>query len=252
MRYEDDQGPPMFTYAMMAVFIAFFAAQYKDFDLTRFQAYPWRVADGEVWRLLTATFLHGSIFHILFNIILFFRFSTVVDNWLGPWGALLAYVLFASSSNAMQLLVSNGNSVIGASGVVYGLFGFLWVMSRRRDDAADAASKYIVESLLIWLGICAVINLFGGNIGNAAHIWGLAVGWLAGQAMVARKKRRALFIAAFVIAWALPIALSQRPVWERTLAYLPSLGRGYERAVPVESRKAREDPDRQARPGTFP
>jgi len=242
----------MFTYAMMAVFIAFFAAQFKGFDLIKFRAFPWRVADGEVWRLLTATFLHASVFHIIFNTTLFFRFSTVIDGWLGPWGALLAYVLFASSSNAMQLLVSSGNEVVGASGVVYGLFGFLWVMSRRRDDAADAANKYMVETMLIWLGICAVINFFGGNIGNAAHIWGLLLGWLAGQAFVARKKHKPLMIAAFVVAWALPIALSQRPIWERTLAYLPSLGQRYERAAPVESRKWREDPDNQERPGTFP
>ena len=242
----------MFTYAMMAVFIAFFAAQYKAFDLTRFRSFPWRVADGEVWRLLTCTFLHGSIFHILFNTTLFFRFSSVIDQWLGPWGALLAYGLFASSSNAMQLLVSGGNSVIGASGVVYGLFGLLWVMSRRRDDAADAANKYMVETMLIWLGICAVVNLFGGHIGNAAHIWGLLVGWLAGQALVARRKYKPLMIALFVVAWALPIALTQRPIWERTMAHLPSLGQGYERAIPVEARKAYEDPDRQQRPGTFP
>ncbi len=251
MPYEENRDPPMFTYAMLAVFAAFFAAQFKEFDLTQFHAFPWRVADGQMWRLITCTFLHGSVIHILFNASMFFRFSPVIDHWLGPWGALLVYVLAASSSNAMQLLVSNGSEVIGASGVVYGMFGFLWVMARRRDDAAGAANKYMVETMLAWLGVCAVLNMFGGNIGNAAHIWGLVVGWLLGQCFVARKKWRLALIAAFVVAWALPIALTYRPIWERTMAHLPTLGRRYESAVPPIFRPYLEKPDRQRKPNLF-
>src|SRR5438445_16083 len=128
MPYQDDDGQPLFTFAAMACFIAFFGAEYKHFDVTRFIAYPWRVADGEVWRLVTCTLLHGSIIHLLFNASLFLRFSVVIDNWLGPWFALLLYAMLAMSTSAAQLLVSPYIVLVGASGVVYGFFGFLWVM----------------------------------------------------------------------------------------------------------------------------
>ena len=224
MPYQEDDGPPLFTYAMMAVFIAFFAAQFTQADLAHFYAFPWRVAHGELWRLLTSTFLHGSVMHILFNVVMFLRFSYVIDNWLGPWAALALYVVSASAAGAAQVLAgTNGLGAIGASGVVYGFFGFLWVMSRRRDDAALAANQQIVQTMLGWLVVCAVVNFFGGAIGNAAHVWGLLVGWLAGQTFVARKKWRIPFAAATVAAWVLPIVLCLYPVWTRTFGRIERL-----------------------------
>jgi membrane associated rhomboid family serine protease len=240
----------MFTYAMLAVFIAFFGAEFTRADLSPFYAYPWRVADGQLWRLLSATFLHASLLHIAFNAALFLRFSTVIDDWLGPWAALALYAFFATASNAAQLLVSPG-LVLGASGVVYGLFGFLWVMARRRDDAAEAANASIVQTMLGWLAICFVVNQLGGHIANTAHIVGLALGWLVGQTVVARRKWRIPMALATLTAWALPIALAQRPVWERTLAHVPVLGTTYWLDMPQEVRDAWENPDRHQQPGFF-
>jgi membrane associated rhomboid family serine protease len=250
MRYEEDDGFPMFTFAMMAVLIAFFAAQFKGFDLTKFYEYPWRVADGQAWRLVTSTFLHGSVIHILFNLSLFFRLSRVVDNWLGPWAAMLLYSACAVSSGAAQLLVSPVGA-IGASGVVYGFFGFLWVMSRRRDDAAEAVTRHTIETMLGWLGVCAVVNLFGGSIGNTAHIWGLLVGWMVGQCFVARRKVRPWMIVATAAVWALPVVLVQRPVWEATLGRVPFVNRGYGLNASPGMREAYEDPENQPQPGIF-
>ena len=217
MPHQQDNGPPLFTYAMLAVYVAFFGAQYTGSDLASFYAFPWRIADGELWRLITATFLHGSVVHFLMNVALFFRFADVIDNWLGPWLALLLYALYGLSSSAAQILVGTGAyGLVGASGVVYGLFGFLWVMGRRRDDAFHAAGGHTAQFLLGWIVICAIINAFGGHIANTAHVWGLLLGWLTGQIVVARKHLRIALIAATVVAWALPLALIQRPVWERT------------------------------------
>lgn len=250
MRYEEDHGPPMFTYAIMAALIAFFAAQWKGFDLTKFLAYPWRVADGEVWRLFTCTLLHGGVLHFLFNTVLFFRFSSVIDNWLGPWAAMLFYVLFAASASAAQVLMGTV-VMVGASGAVYGLFGFLWVMSRRRDDAANAANMYIAQTLLYWMVICIVVGMMGVPIANTAHVWGFFLGWLLGQTWVARRKRKPWLIAATTLATLVPIALTQRPIWERTLAHVPFLGTSYRLSPPPGHREMYEDPDNQPKPNIF-
>jgi membrane associated rhomboid family serine protease len=243
MPHQDDHGPPLFTFAMMAVFIAFFGAQLKQFDLSNFYAFPWRVADGQIWRLITCTFLHGDFMHIAFNAYWFLRFTSVIDNWLGPWAALLLYALVASSCSAAQLLVSQSPwGVVGVSGVVYGLFGFLWVMSRRRDDAAIAADRHTIQMMLGWLVVCFVLNSFGGSIGNTAHVVGLLLGWLVGQVVVARRKWRVPLALATLVVWAVPIALTQRPVWDRTLAHLPGFATWFPNEVPAEVRQILEDP----------
>jgi membrane associated rhomboid family serine protease len=242
----------MFTYAALAVFIAFFGAQLNRSDLSRFYAFPWRVADGEVWRLLTATCLHGSILHVAFNAAMFVRFSKVVDDWLGPWAALGLYVFFAVSSNAAQLIVSSGPfGAVGASGVVYGLFGFLWVMARRHPGAADAANPAVVQTMLAWLVVCFVVNLFGGNIANTAHLAGLGLGWLVGQTVVARRRWRVPIALATLAAWTLPLLFSQRPVFNPTLGRVPPLRAGYWLNVSPEARQAFEDPERIPAPGVF-
>ena len=232
----------MFTYAALAAFIAFFGAEYERFDLSKFYAFPWRVADGEIWRLVTCTFLHAGILHIAFNAILFVRFCTVVDNWLGPWVALVFYVFVSLSSNAVEMLVGKAG-VVGASGVVYGLLGFLWVMARRRDDAAEAANGQIVQTMLVWLVMCAVINFFGGSIANAAHVMGLLLGWMVGQTWVARRRWRVPMAVATVVVWAIPLVFIQRPVWDRTLAYVPPFNRYYPHNVSDEARRVYEDPE---------
>jgi membrane associated rhomboid family serine protease len=249
--HHDDPGPPLFTFAALAAFIAFFGAEYQHFDLAKFNAYPWRVADGQYWRLITCTFLHGSFFHILFNVVLFLRFSIVIDNWLGPWTALFLYAFVALSSTAAELLVSP-IGMIGASGVVYGLFGFLWVMSRRSDAAAAAANQQIVQTMLAWLGICAVINYFGGNIGTTAHVWGLLLGWLVGQTIVARKHLRIPMALATLIVWAIPLIFIQRPVWNRTLAHIAPFNHGYPHHISTDQREAYEDPENAPDVSLFP
>ena len=249
--HDDDPGPPLFTFAALAAFVAFFGAEYQHFDLAKFNAYPWRVADGEYWRLVTCTFLHGSIFHILFNVVLFLRFSIVIDNWLGPWTALFLYVFIALSSTAAELLVSP-IGMIGASGVVYGLFGFLWVMSRRSDAAAAAANQQIVQTMLAWLGICFLLNYFGANIGNTAHLWGLLIGWLVGQTIVARKHLRIPMALATLLVWAIPLIFIQRPVWNRTLAHIPPFNNWYPHYISSEMREVYEDPDNAPDVSLFP
>ncbi len=253
MHYQEDNGPPMFTYAAIAAFIAFFGAEYKQFDLSKFYAYPWRVADGELWRLITCTFLHGGLLHILFNAVMFVRFSSVIDNWLGPWVAMLLYVFFAMSSSAAQLLVSKGIGGIGASGVVYGLFGFLWIMSRRRDDAAEAANPYTVQTMFGWLFVCTVVNMFGGNIGNTAHVVGLILGVLVGKAFVARKRQRIAVAILTLVIWAIPMVFIQPVVWKHTLAYVYPLNQYYRlRSISPELREQLEGPESAPEIGLFP
>src|SRR5947209_15692821 len=72
MNYQDDNGPPLFTFAMLAAYVAVFAAQCVGASgVGQLEGLPWLVGRGEVWRLITSTLLHGSVLHLAFNAIMF-------------------------------------------------------------------------------------------------------------------------------------------------------------------------------------
>ncbi len=263
MAYQEDNGPPLFTYATIATYLAVFAAQCVGAGgIDQLEAWPWLLGRGQTWRLMTQTLMHVSVLHLVFNLIMFFRFSLVIENWLGPWVALLLYVFFAAGSSAAQDLISSvareGFSkyfvqTMGASGVVYGLFAFLWVMRRRRDDAALVANAQTSQAMFAWLAVCFVINLMGGHIGNTAHIVGGILGWMLGQAVVARRAHRIPIFAGAGALCGMLVVLTLQPVWQRTLAHVPVLrDRYYPHDPPAEVRESYEHPDRKHRtPGLF-
>ena len=65
------------------------------------------------------------------------------------------------------------------SGVLYGLFGYLWMKSRYEPFTA----YYVTQSMVIWMIGWSVMCISGilGPIGNAAHIAGLIVGIILGR-----------------------------------------------------------------------
>ncbi|MFI5380817.1 MAG: rhomboid family intramembrane serine protease [Tepidisphaerales bacterium] len=223
---DDGIGAIQFTLAILAVCAAVFLAELTNTNVAVLQVFPWRLGHGEAWRLLTSTLLHGSILHFLFNMLWFYRLSRAVERWLGPWISLGFYAFLAVGAGAPQAVFSGGTA-IGASGVVYGLFGFLWVCRRRYDIAAETVTPPVVQTMLAWLAICFVLNVFGGNIANVAHIFGLLFGWLVGQIVVATRRTRWPLIAGTALLWCLLLSLTYLPVWEKVIHPLPWLGGQY-------------------------
>jgi membrane associated rhomboid family serine protease len=85
---------------------------------------PERVAQGEVWRLLTYAFLHSieTPFHILFNMLFLAFFGFDLEDMLGPFETLTFYLTAAVLGGLAFLgwsyLRGQGNPCLGASGAV--------------------------------------------------------------------------------------------------------------------------------------
>jgi membrane associated rhomboid family serine protease len=86
---------------------------------------PERVVHGEVWRLLTYSFLHdtGTPWHILFNMLFLWWFGTDVEDLYGPREFLAVYLLSAVLGGVAFTLAwladpTNGQVCLGASGAV--------------------------------------------------------------------------------------------------------------------------------------
>ena len=140
---------------------------YRDFVL-----YGPLVADGEWWRLLTAGFLHGGLFHLLLNMYALYFLGRMLEPALGH--VRFAGIFFTSllTGSLVVMLMQPDARTLGASGAVYGLLGAAIVMARNRNI------DLVQSGLLPILGLNFVVTLvFGFSL--AAHVGGLLGGlWL--------------------------------------------------------------------------
>jgi membrane associated rhomboid family serine protease len=143
---------------------------------------------GELWRLLTGIFPHVDILHLLFNIYWLWTLGTLIEQASGHLRAAVLIALFALGSGSLEFAFALGG--VGLSGVVYGLFGLLWVLSMRDDRFRDAVDPKTVLLFVGWFFFCiamTVMHIF--SVGNIAHGAGAVLGALTGTAIVLPRRR---------------------------------------------------------------
>ena len=141
------------------------------------------VAAGEVWRLLTSMFVHAGIAHIALNM-LALRSLSIVEGLYGNAAFLALYLLAGLGGSIASLLVNPIKASVGASGAVFGVAGALlafFLLHRRAMPRA--VFRRTTGSLLLMLGINVAFGFSIPQVDNAAHLGGLAVGFLSGLAL---------------------------------------------------------------------
>ena len=156
------------------------------------------IKKGEVWRLATPAFLHHGVLHLLFNMMWLYQFGRMIENRYGALGLGLLVLATAAISNFFQCAVpteiggtapgiASGEFLLtglaGMSGVVYGLFGFIWVRSKVDLSCGMFIAQGTVAFLLIYLFFCMTpmaTDLLGASVANWAHGIGLLVGMAVG------------------------------------------------------------------------
>jgi len=130
---------------------------------------------GQVWRLFTPVFLHFGLIHILFNLYWLYQLGGMVEHHQGSRKLFLLVLVAGIGGNVAQYIVS-GPLFGGMSGVVYGLFGYVWI--RSRHDASSGLVMHPTTGLvmLVWFALCWT-GAFG-PIANWAHAGGLVAGVL--------------------------------------------------------------------------
>jgi len=139
-----------------------------------------RVAAGEYWRMLSATFLHGSVDHLIGNAIALFVLGMVCEHAFGRGQFVVLYVLSGLAGSALSLAWGPGPSV-GASGAIFGLQGASIVLFRRHRDRLLLRDRRVGFVLLVWAVYTVGAGLLTPFVDNGAHIGGAL-----GGAFVAR------------------------------------------------------------------
>ena len=134
------------------------------------------VLSGEVWRLITCAFLHGSLIHLIVNMYSLYIIGSQVETYIGKWRYIFIYLLSALMGSLLSITVTGNTISIGASGAIFGLMGsLLYFGYHYRLYLANTLTRELIPVILI--------NLFLGfsmpGIDNAAQIGGLIGGYFA-------------------------------------------------------------------------
>ena len=144
---------------------------------------------GQIWRVFTPIFLHFHIFHILFNMYWLHNLGSQIEKRKGPKFFTSFVLLIALVSNLAQFFF-NGPAFGGMSGVVYGLFGYVWIKTRL--DPADGFQLDPTIAIIMFGFFLICFTGVMGGIANWAHAGGLVVGlaWGYGSAYRWNQGRR--------------------------------------------------------------
>ncbi|KAM0972382.1 hypothetical protein ACFX1X_020419 [Malus domestica] len=140
---------------------------------------------GQLWRLVTSSFLHANVGHLLVNCYSLNSVGPTMEKISGPKRYLALYFASAIASSAMSYGFSEAPAV-GASGAVFGLVGSLAVfvmrhrglVGRGKEDLQQIA-HVIVLNMAIGFFFKGIDNWghFGGLLGGVATSWLLGPAW---------------------------------------------------------------------------
>ena len=156
------------------------------------------ISDGMIWQFVTHQFLHGSLLHLLVNMLGLWFAGRVLENLLGGWKFLLFYLTCGIIGGIFQLVIDPGPILIGASGAVCGVVAAFSALYPEMQITALLFFVLPVRMRAKWLGrLIVIVSVFliltglMGNVGNAAHLGGALAGyafvWL-GKARWARSR----------------------------------------------------------------
>lgn len=169
-------GPPVVTITIMVICVALEALGYiapgisSRVTVELIFVPAW--GPGQPYRFFTSTLLHGSIWHLAFNMYALWLIGQQLEPLLGRARFFTLYFLSAVGGSVAYLAIEGVDAygVVGASGGVFGLFGAFAVLMRRlgRDP----------KPILIVIGINVVLGFVLSNIAWQAHLGGLVIGAL--------------------------------------------------------------------------
>lgn len=171
------------------------------------------VRDGEYWRLLSATALHGGVLHLGLNMFALWDAGRRVCRWYGNGQFLLLYLAAGLGGSAFSLHFSSQQAVsVGASGAVFGVLGALLVgVYQHRASVPKAMATQLLTSQGVFVLIMLGQGFARPGIDNAAHVGGLVMGavlaWLlvelvderASRGLRRRRQMMAVTVAALMV-----------------------------------------------------
>jgi membrane associated rhomboid family serine protease len=151
------------------------------------------VEKGFVWQLVTYQFMHAGWLHLFLNCWAIYVFGRELEQLLG--GRRFLALMFSSGiiGGIFQVLTAMiwpwlfGGEVVGASACAFGLVAAFAMIFPERELTMliffvipvrlRAKTLLILSAVLAVAGVVFSESILGGNVANAAHLGGMAMGW---------------------------------------------------------------------------
>ncbi len=141
------------------------------------------IKEGEWWRLITPMFVHIGFAHLLFNSFSLILFGPALEKYLGKIKFLGLYLGSGVFANCITYFIKPIEySHIGASGAIFGLFGFYIAMIALKNHFITRENRQIILPIVV---IGVFMTFMQSGINTTAHIFGLLggfiIGWVSGK-----------------------------------------------------------------------
>jgi membrane associated rhomboid family serine protease len=151
---------------------------------------PVFVTHGMIWQLVSYSFLHASLMHLLVNMLTLWMFGSMLEQDWGP-KQFLEFYLFCVVGSALVTVavaysplpgVTPATTTVGASGGIYGLLIAFGMLYGDREILMFPLpfmmkAKYMV-AIIIFVVVIATFQPTQGGVANFAHLGGLLFGFL--------------------------------------------------------------------------
>ena len=129
------------------------------------------------------SFLHGNFFHMIINVAIFFALGKQIEEQLGAINLILIFISTSIAGAVAYQILSSGNSVpmVGASGGVFGFFGFIKgkeLIYRVRHNLTILPFLNLIFGLILLHIILVLLypTIIPFQIGWQGHLGGFASG----------------------------------------------------------------------------
>ena len=176
---------PRATYILMGVIAVFYLLQvlserYLGFDLLFLYLGKIQqpILAGQVWRLITPAFLHGSLLHLASNLYALYILGVQLEGIYGHRRFLLLFFIAAFGGNVLSFVLTPAAS-LGASTAIFGLLAAEIIFVVQNKRFLGGRSRGLLFNLIFIL----LLNLSIGfnpalNIDYFGHLGGLIAGGL--------------------------------------------------------------------------
>jgi len=221
------------------------------------------IVSGEWQRLLLCIFLHGSLWHLFFNMYALFNLGRLAEGVYGAKKFFIIYIITGLCGSLLSLGVNYSRVGVGASGAIFGLAGALFASGLKYRNTS---LNRMAMSLLPFILINLVIGFVTPVVDNGAHVGGLLSGMLMGylvspgESWLTWKKKveevlqwvMIVFIAVSVVTFFIPNVFSGRSSLDTVITFhnqMQSFINSTRAGIPpaIDRVDSIQPPDREAR-----
>ncbi len=151
-----------------------------DFVFSSLAGVNFYISAGEYWRLVTPIFVHAGFSHFLFNSFSLVLFGPALERMLGKIKFITIYLTAGIGANIATFLLEPPNYIhVGASGAIFGLFGYYIAIAIFQKHKISGENSQTIITIAV---ISVIMTFVQPNINITAHIFGMLAGFLIGRA----------------------------------------------------------------------